>query len=267
MFLLVFGYFLVEMVVGYMCNSLALIADACHMLSDGLCLVVAIVAIRVGQKTNTDKVLKANNTFGWSRAELMGGLINAIFLLALCLIIFIESLKKFIEPSAVDRPLIVCIVGGIGLAMNVMQLCLLGEDGHGHSHGGGGGGGEQLNMRGVYLHVMGDLFGSVVVILSAGITAWYNKCTSIEDTSCLAHNDAILCGEFLEHHYENETITSIAINNVQLDNTTIGLMFPIVKTSWIAYVDPVTSVILTLLIVFTTLKTVRGKFLRFSSLI
>ena len=44
----------------------------------------------------------------------MGGLINAIFLLALCLIIFIESLKKFIQPSAVDEPLIVCIVGGIG---------------------------------------------------------------------------------------------------------------------------------------------------------
>ena len=44
----------------------------------------------------------------------MGGLINAIFLLALCLIIFIESLKKFVQPSAVDEPLIVCIVGGIG---------------------------------------------------------------------------------------------------------------------------------------------------------
>ena len=97
------------MVVGYWCNSLALIADACHMLSDGLCLVVAIVAIRVGQRSTSDKVLNTSNTYGWSRAEVMGGLINAIFLLALCLIILIESLKKFTEPSAVDEPLVVCI--------------------------------------------------------------------------------------------------------------------------------------------------------------
>ena len=79
------------------------------MLSDGLCLVVAIVAIRVGQRSTSDKVLNVSNTYGWSRAEVMGGLVNAIFLLALCLIILIESLKKFTEPSAVDEPLVVCI--------------------------------------------------------------------------------------------------------------------------------------------------------------
>ena len=134
---LVLGYFCVEMFVGYRYNSLALVADACHMLSDGLCLVVALgtvfslnrsfkkmrslftrprqkaiaasqkmstffnllktyfkVAIKVAKRSNHEQVMKADNTFGWARAEIIGGLTNAIFLLALCVIIILESIEK-----------------------------------------------------------------------------------------------------------------------------------------------------------------------------
>ena len=114
-------------------------------------------------------------------------------------------------------------------------------------------------MRGVYLHVMGDLFGSVVVILSAGITAWHNNCKSLISDSCQAHNEAISCGNFLLAETHNGSISSIAINNKPLDDSVLDLMFPGTKVDWIAYVDPVTSIILTMLIVFTTLKTVKGK--------
>ena len=114
-------------------------------------------------------------------------------------------------------------------------------------------------MRGVYLHVMGDLFGSVVVILSAGLTAWHNNCKSLISESCQAHNEAISCGNFLLAETNNGSIKSIAINNKLLDDSTLDLMFSGMKIDWIAYVDPVTSIILTMLIVFTTLKTVKGK--------
>ena len=139
--------------------------------------------------------------------------------------------------------------------MNIMQLILLGDDGHGHSHGG------NVNMRGVYLHVMGDMVGSIVVMLSAGLTAWYNNCLSFASDHCEAHNDAIACGDFLIEKAHNGSVNAISVNGNQLTETTLGMMFPENKNPWIEYVDPVTSIILTMLIVFTTLKTVRGKLL------
>ena len=128
------------MFVGHRYNSLALVADACHMLSDGLCLLVALVAIKVGKRSDRDLVMKAENTYGWGRAEIIGGLANAIFLLALCVIIILESVEKFIQPDSVEQPLTVCIVGFVGLIMNLFGLVLFqgSGDGHGHSHGGHG---------------------------------------------------------------------------------------------------------------------------------
>ena len=184
------------MFVGYLYNSLALVADACHMLSDGLCLVVALVAIKISKRSSSDKVLSEQNTFGWGRSEILGSLINAIFLLALCVIIILESIEKFVQPEPVQQPLRVAMVGAGGLLMNVIGLFMFWGDGtgHGHSHGGGGGAdhghshgdsreegehghshdeqtpaqkrtadlsrqAEQLNMRGILLHVMGDFLG------------------------------------------------------------------------------------------------------------
>ena len=252
MLFFVLGYFLVEAIVGYWSNSLALIADACHMLSDGLCLVVALIAIRIGKKSKDDKVLNRTNTFGWSRAELMGGLINGVFLLVLCLIIFIESIKKLIEPSIVDEPHLVFVVGAVGLLMNVIQLGILDHGhshaGHGHSHSG------QHNMRSVYLHVVGDLFGSIVVMLSSGLTAWVNNCLTW-NKSCATNTDALACGSYLS--YINETTSSLILS--QLDNQTQSQMFPATANEWIAYVDPITSLILTALITTSTYQSIKSK--------
>ena len=187
-----FSYFFVEMFVGYLYKSPALVADACHMLSDGLCLVVALVAIKISKRPADDTVQGRRNTFGWGRSEILGSLINAIFLLALCVMIILESIEKFIQPEPVEKPLRVAFVGAGGLLMNIVGLLMFWGDGtgHGHSHGGGDSGhshghshgdsrdeGEhgsiksstnsadqskqaaQLNMRGIFLHVMGDFFG------------------------------------------------------------------------------------------------------------
>ena len=142
-----------------------------------------------------------------------GALVNAVFLVALCFSITMESLKRFIEPETIHEPQLILVVGALGLVVNLLGLCLFAEHGshghshgggggHGHSHGGGGGhghshkkqadtshggththlaaladtpkdaakasgAGAQLNMRGVFLHVMADALGSVIVIISA----------------------------------------------------------------------------------------------------
>ncbi|XP_076312002.1 uncharacterized protein LOC143225825 isoform X1 [Tachypleus tridentatus] len=216
MFSLTSSFFLVEIVVGYVTNSTALVADSFHMLSDVLALVIAFVSIRMSPKKWT------KNTFGWARAEVLGALVNSIFLMALCFSIFVEALKRFFEPEEIHNPVLILYVGGAGLLVNVIGLFLFHE--HGHSHGGHSHSGHshddnsrskkkpqeesgaenveifnvdskaqtsseeehhvpkkkaasssQMNMKGVFLHVLADALGSVIVIISALIiwlTEW-----------------------------------------------------------------------------------------------
>lgn len=280
MLILVICYFFVEMFVGYLYNSLALVADACHMLSDGLCLVVALVAIKISKRSIDDRVLSEQNTFGWGRSEILGSLINAVFLLALCVIIILESIEKFIQPEPVEEPLRVAFVGLGGLIMNIIGIFMFWGDGtgHGHSHGGDSGHShdhshghshekgeshgsqaEQLNMKGILLHVMGDFFGSIVVCLSATLMYFYNNCDSSDITKCSFHNKAVECGEFLDTHGLDETSVEKFFNESEVENyeTVIGLMYPEILVHWTLYVDPITSLLLTMLILFTTLRVLK----------
>lgn len=77
----------------------------------------------------------SKNTFGWARAEVLGALVNAVFLVALCFSISVESIKRFIDIEVIHHPENVLIVGFIGLLVNVVGLILLYDSGHGHSHG------------------------------------------------------------------------------------------------------------------------------------
>ncbi|XP_071807588.1 proton-coupled zinc antiporter SLC30A1-like [Asterias amurensis] len=226
MMLLTSTFFLVELITGYITNSLALVSDSFHMMSDIIALVIGFLAMRLSKKTTP------KNTFGWQRSEVLGALVNSVFLMALCFTIFVEAIQRFINKENITNPLIVLIVGIIGLVINGFGLCLFSSHGmsHGHSHGGGGHGhshknkknkevtdgssadtltplrvgsdkqlsevkvevgdsgdeptpvvedddentndgssAAQLNMRGVFLHVLGDALGSVVVIISAGL--------------------------------------------------------------------------------------------------
>lgn len=218
MFCLTSIFFLVEIVTGYVTNSMALVADSFHMLSDIAALVIAFLSVRMAPKS------WSQNTFGWARAEVLGALVNAVFLIALCFSITVESMKRFYEPEDIDHPEMVLYVGAMGLAVNLVGLCLFHEHGssHGHSHGisrsthshltdladkdekdgviseivypgvepaakkssgghghsHGGGSASNMNMRGVWLHVMADALGSVIVIISALImwlTEWEYK--------------------------------------------------------------------------------------------
>ncbi|XP_033124362.1 zinc transporter 1-like [Anneissia japonica] len=186
MMVLSFTYFFIEIGVGYYTNSIALIADSFHMLSDVVALVIAFVAIKVSVKKSD------RNTFGWARAEVLGALVNAVFLLGLCFNILIEAIQRLFTDTEVTDPILVAIVGSVGLFINLIGLVMFNGQGHGHSHGLGHGhshgqnensyllqndslsttgaqitSGDQMNMKGVFLHILGDALASIVVIVSA----------------------------------------------------------------------------------------------------
>jgi len=128
------SFFLVEIIVGYATNSMALVADSFHMLSDVMSLVIGFFALRYSKRSQRTE----RNTFGWQRAEVLGALVNAVFLIALCFSILVESLKRLVEPEVIHNPILVLIVGVAGLLINVIGLILFhrhGGGGHGHSHG------------------------------------------------------------------------------------------------------------------------------------
>ncbi|QDS67707.1 hypothetical protein FKW77_005595 [Venturia effusa] len=124
------AFFFIELIVGYTVHSLALVADSFHMLNDVLSLCVGLWAVQVaGNKTRSSQY-----TYGWQRAETLGALVNGVFLVALCLSIFLEAIQRFFEPQEVSHPMLVMIVGCFGLASNIVGLFLFHD--HGHSHGG-----------------------------------------------------------------------------------------------------------------------------------
>ncbi|KAJ3296445.1 hypothetical protein HDU79_006676 [Rhizoclosmatium sp. JEL0117] len=133
--LLTLVLFLLEIVVGYLYGSIALIADSFHMLSDLLALCIAFYAIHLAkQRTRSN-----NLSFGYQRAEILGAFANSVFLLALCFTIIIEAIQRFVNPVVIENPIMVLIVGCVGLSTNILGMVLFGghvghDDGHSHSH-------------------------------------------------------------------------------------------------------------------------------------
>jgi len=125
---LTFTFFIVELVVGNITKSVALVADAFHMLSDVISLIIGIVAVRIVKRRSDI------NTYGWVRAEVVGANINTVFLIALCLTIVFDAIKRFIQPEPIENVNLLLIVGSIGLGINIIGLFLF-QGFHGHSHG------------------------------------------------------------------------------------------------------------------------------------
>ncbi|EIW86646.1 cation efflux protein [Coniophora puteana RWD-64-598 SS2] len=133
-------FFFVELVVGYVVGSLALVADSFHMLNDVMSLIVALWAVKVAGRRSRD----ARYSYGWQRAEILSALVNGVFLLALCFSITMEAIERFFSKPDVSNPKLVVIVGCLGLASNVVGLFLFhgklyiahhcSHHGHGHEH-------------------------------------------------------------------------------------------------------------------------------------
>ena len=144
MFFLTGGYFLVELIYGMIIGSLALQADAFHMASDLIALVVGFYSLHASRRAPT-----AIASYGWTRMEVIGALMNGTFLMATCFNITLEAIHRLqdldeIEEALGDQADLLMTVALIGLAVNVLGLFIFGHGGggHGHSHGGGGGHGH-----------------------------------------------------------------------------------------------------------------------------
>ncbi|XP_077973313.1 uncharacterized protein LOC120338028 isoform X2 [Styela clava] len=125
------SFFLAEIVTGYMTNSMALVADSFHMLSDVLSILIAFLAVHYsGKKSKT-------NTYDWARAEILGAMANAVFLMALVFTIVVAAIQRLIIIEPITQPLLVLGIGAAGLVINLIGLVIFGSHGHdhGHSHG------------------------------------------------------------------------------------------------------------------------------------
>ncbi|AXT83981.1 cation transporter [Aeromicrobium sp. A1-2] len=151
----------VEAVVAVITGSLALLADAGHMLGDSFGIVMALAAITVAQRGGGPG---SRRSFGYSRTEVLAAGLNGIVLLGLAGWVAFRAIGRFGDTPELEGGLIV-IAGCVGLVVNVIGLLLL-----------RGGAQESINVRGAYLEVLGDALGSVAVIVSATVillTGWY----------------------------------------------------------------------------------------------
>lgn len=148
-------FMVVEAISGYFFNSLALLADAGHMASDSLSLLLSLFALYIGKKM-PNKVMN----FGYRRAETLVALVNGATLVIIALYIIIEAVGRLLNPSPImSVPMIVVAV--IGLIMNiVVARIMLSSDQ------------SNLNMKAAYLHVVADTLGSVAAIL-AGVGMYF----------------------------------------------------------------------------------------------
>jgi cobalt-zinc-cadmium efflux system protein len=155
-------FMVAELVGGLLSNSLALLADAGHMLTDVAALGLSVFAIRLARRSPSTK-----RTYGYVRFEILAALVNGTGLLVIALLIMKEAWERLQQPTAVDGT-IMLVVAAAGLVVNVVGAALL----HSHAH-------DNLNVRGAYLHVIGDLLGSIGA-LTAGIVILTTEWTPID---------------------------------------------------------------------------------------
>ena len=143
---------LVELIGGWLSGSLALLADAAHMLADVAALGLALVAAWIAQRPATPE-----RSFGFMRLEILAALINGAVLFAIAIGIGVEAWHRLRVPQIVNGPLLLA-VAAVGFVANLAAVIVL-HRGHEHS----------LNQRGAYLHVLGDLLGSVGALIAGFI--------------------------------------------------------------------------------------------------
>ena len=158
---LTLGFSVVELFAGWRAGSLALLADAGHMVTDGASLGISALAAWLAARPPTRR-----HTYGLGRAEVLAALINALSMVAVVLVIGIEAWKRLQNPGSIDGAT-VSVVAVLGLLINLVVAWTLSR------------GEKNLNVRAALLHVMGDVLGSVAA-LGAGAVIWFTGWTPID---------------------------------------------------------------------------------------
>lgn len=153
------GSFLIAEVIGaFWFNSLALLSDAAHMFTDAAALAIALVAVRIGQRS-----ADAQRSYGYRRFEILAAAFNAVLLFVVAGYVLYEGVSRFFSPSPVES-LGMLIVASIGLVVNLISMRIL-----------AGGKDASLNVKGAYLEVWADMLGSLGVIgaaIAIYLTGW-----------------------------------------------------------------------------------------------
>lgn len=154
---LTLGFSGIEGAAAYFANSLALISDAGHMVTDAAALGLALLAQMISRRPPS-----AKHSFGFGRAEALAAFVNSIVMLGLVVWIVVEAISRFYDPHKVDG-LTVTVVAAIGLLMNIIVAWVLSRDK------------KSVNTRAALVHVMGDLLGSIAALVAGVViqlTGW-----------------------------------------------------------------------------------------------
>lgn len=151
-FLIIGIFMIVEIIGGFVSNSLALLSDGLHMFSDTISLGVALLAFIYAER-HANK----HKTFGYKRFEILAALFNGVTLFVIGIIIIVEAIGRFFDPQEVQSTEMF-IISVTGLIVNIIVAYLMFK---------GGDTSHNINMRGAFLHVIGDLLGSVGAIIAA----------------------------------------------------------------------------------------------------
>jgi len=146
---------LAEIIGGIMANSLALLSDAIHNLSDTLAILLAYIAQRISRRESNER-----KTFGYKRVEILAAFFNALVLIGISAFLIYEAIRRFSDPEPI-KGLLMFVVASAGLIFNLLAVLILRK----HSD-------SSLNIRSAYLHLLGDTLSSVAVIIG-GILIYY----------------------------------------------------------------------------------------------
>ncbi|HJV16885.1 MAG TPA: cation diffusion facilitator family transporter [Bacillales bacterium] len=157
-FILITAFMIVEVVGGLFTNSLALLSDAGHMLSDAASLGLSFFAIKLGERE-----VSRNKTFGYKRFEIIAAGLNGITLVVVSIFIFYEAFQRFFAPPEVQSQGML-IISSLGFVVNIIAAWMLMK----------GDKDENLNVRSAFVHVLGDLLGSVGAITAALLILFFD---------------------------------------------------------------------------------------------
>ncbi|MEV6157080.1 cation diffusion facilitator family transporter [Nonomuraea sp. NPDC052129] len=164
---LIVGFMAVEVVIGVIAGSLALISDAGHMLTDAMALMFALIAMRIAARPP-----RGGFTYGLKRAEIVSAQVNGITLLLLAAYFIFEGIRRLIEPGQVEG-LFVVATGLAGIAVNVAATWLLSKANR-----------SSLNVEGAFQHILNDLYAFIATTL-AGLVVWLTGWTRADAVAAL----------------------------------------------------------------------------------
>jgi cobalt-zinc-cadmium efflux system protein len=207
------GYFIIELGAGYWANSLALITDAFHLLTDIAALCLSLFTLWIAAKP-----ARGGRTYGYLRAEILGALVNGVALWVLVIFVWIEAAGRLRHPEPV-KGLAVMAVAAVGILVNSFSAWMTASganDTDGHGHGG-------MAQRAVFVHVLSDLASSIGVLI-AGAIAWLTGWSEADPAVSILIGALIIYGSWGLVRESVDILLESGPSHMDLDQVRGGLM-------------------------------------------